>query len=224
MADNKDLNTALEVMTNALTDEMVERTASNFEKVVELIDRLNDPQMAETIDKLVKNAETLNKSMENLIGAATALSTMLNAFTDSMVEKMAGTVGEMGELLDEVNRADVKGVIPYVGKMNTGNNMEALVDLVNAVGVMRNALTDSMVERLVALITDITVNLARFRVEEIGTAALSSIEKASKEIEEHPPKLGISGLLKVIKDPEVQKGLIFALYLIKDLSKALAKK
>ncbi len=224
MADNKDLNTALEVMTNALTDEMVERTASNFEKVVELIDRLNDPQMAEAIDKLVKNAETLNKSMENLIGAATALSTMLNAFTDSMVEKMAGTVGEMGELLDEVNRADVKGVIPYVGKMNTGNNMEALVDLVNAVGVMRNALTDSMVERLVALITDITVNLARFRVEEIGTAALSSIEKASKEIEEHPPKLGISGLLKVIRDPEVQKGLIFALYLIKDLSKALVKK
>ncbi|WP_456465980.1 DUF1641 domain-containing protein [Persephonella sp.] len=224
MAENKDLNTALDVMTNALTDEMVERTASNFEKVVELIDKLNDPNMAEAIDKLVKNAETLNKSLENLIGTTTALSTMLNAFTDSMVEKMAGTAGEMGELMDEANRANIKDIVPYVGKMNAGNNMEALVDLVNAVGVMRNALTDSMVERLVALITDITVNLARFRVEEIGTAAFSSIEKASKEIEEHPPKLGISGLLKVMKDPEVQKGLIFALYLIKDLSKALAKK
>ncbi len=224
MAENKDLNVALEVMTNALTDEMVERTASNFEKVVELIDKLNDPDMVETIDKLVKNAETLNKSMENLIGALAGISTMLNAFTDSMVERLASTTSEMGELLDEVNRANVKDMLPYVSNLNAGNNMEALVDLVNAVSVMRNAFTDSMVERIVTLITDITVNLARFRVEEIGTAALSSIEKASKAAEEIPPKPGMSGLLKAIRDPEIQKGLIFALYLIRDLSQALTKK
>lgn len=223
MIENKDLNTALEVMTNALTDEMVERTASNFEKILELVDRLNEPQMTETIDKLAKNAEIISKSMENLIGVIAGISTLLNAFTDSMVEKLSSSANEMGELLDEVNRANVKDLLPYVSNLNAGNNLEALVDLINAVSVMRNAFTDSMVERIVTLITDITVNLARFRVEEIGTATLSSIEQASKAAEELPEKPGISGLLKAIRDPEVQRGLIFALYLIRDLSKALTR-
>ncbi|WP_297453521.1 DUF1641 domain-containing protein [Persephonella sp.] len=224
MAENKDMEVALDVMKNAFTDDMVERAASNLEKMVELVDRLSNPEMMEAIDKLSKNAETLNKSMENLMSAVGALSTVLNAFTDSMVERLTSTVSELGELVDEVNRANLKEVIPQLSALNAGNNMEALIDLVNALTVMRNAFTDSMVERIVTLITDITVNLARFRIEEIATSALSGIEEASRLIEEHPPKLGMTGLLRVIRDPEVQKGLIFALYLIKDLSQSLTQK
>ena len=223
MAENKDIEVALNVMTNAFTDEMVERAASNIEKVVELVDRLSNPEMMEAIDKLSKNAETLNKSMENLMSAIGALSTVLNAFTDSMVERLAATTSDLGELVDEVNRANLKDMIPHLSALNEGNNLEAVIDLVNALAVMRNAFTDSMVERIVTLITEITVNLARFRVEEIATSALSSIEEASRHMEENPPKLGITGLLRVMKDPEVQEGLIFALYLIRGLSKSLKK-
>ncbi|MBK3333246.1 DUF1641 domain-containing protein [Persephonella atlantica] len=227
MAENgngKGVNVVLETMTNALTDQMVERLTQNIEKIVELGDKLSDPQMMETIDKLTKNAEALNKSVENLIEATTALSTMLNAFTDSMVERLTSTISELGELVDEVNRSNMKEILPHLKTLTAGNNMEALMDAANAVAVMRNALSDSMVERIVSLITDITVNLAKFRVEEIGTAALSSIEKASREIEQQPEKVGLGGLLKAIRDPEIQKGLIFALYLIRDLSQTLPKK
>ncbi|MDQ7055074.1 MAG: DUF1641 domain-containing protein, partial [Persephonella sp.] len=180
----------------------------------------------EAIDKTDKNAaEALNKSVENLIETTTALSTMLNAFTDSMVERANPQQSQnLGELVDEVNRSNIKEILPHLKTLSAGNNMEALMDTVNALAVMRNAFSDSMVERMVSLITDITVNLAKFRVEEIGTAALSSIEKASKEIEEQPEKPGIGGLLKAIRDPEIQKGLIFALYLIRELSQTLPKK
>ncbi|MDQ7055466.1 MAG: hypothetical protein Q9M89_02810 [Persephonella sp.] len=85
--NGKEINVVLETMTNALTDQMVERLTQNVEKLIELGDKLSDPQMMEAIDKLTKNAEALNKSVENLIETTTALSTMLNAFTDSMVER-----------------------------------------------------------------------------------------------------------------------------------------
>lgn len=71
-----------------------------------------------------------------------------DALTDEMVGRLAGTVGEGLELLDQVNRAGLGNAIPALAQMVHDGDLERLVQLARVYGSMQDALTDEMVGRL----------------------------------------------------------------------------
>ncbi|MGC8650515.1 MAG: DUF1641 domain-containing protein [Hydrogenobaculum sp.] len=202
---------------------MIERIVHNFSKILELTDYISNSPLIEVLEKIAKNADSLNKSIDAIIGFSNALVVMDNAFTDSMLERIVTFMAELGELSDEVRLADLKSMIPMLTTLAKDGGMEALIDTAKALVTIRNALSDSMLERVASIIVDTIDYFASLRAQSIGSYLLESINQTTKEFSQKEQKPSVFGVLKELKDPQTLQSIMFMLTLIKNMPQGLAK-
>jgi len=217
------LLSAINTLNNAFSDTMIERIVHNFSKILELIDYISNSPLLEVLEKIAKNADSLNKSIDAIIGFSNALVVMDNAFTDSMLERIVTFIAELGELSDEVRLADLKSMIPMLTTLAKDGGMEALIDTAKVLVTIRNALSDSMLERVASIIVDTIDYFASLRAQSIGSYLLESINQTTKEFSQKEQKPSVFGVLKELKDPQTLQSIMFMLALIKNMPQGLAK-
>jgi uncharacterized protein YjgD (DUF1641 family) len=217
------LLSAINAMNNAFTDSMLERLTVSLSKIVELTDYISNSQLMEVIEKIAKNADALNKSIDAIISFSNALAVIDNAFTDSMLERLVSFMAELGELTDEVRSAELKTMIPMLTTLAKDGGMEALVDTAKALVAVRNALSDSMLERVASVVVDTIDYFASLRAQNIGTYLLESINTTTKEFSEKEQKPSLLGVLKEVRDPQTLQSIMFVLALLKNMPSGLAK-
>jgi uncharacterized protein YjgD (DUF1641 family) len=217
------LLSAINAMNNAFTDSMLERLTVSLSKIVELTDYISNSQLMEVIEKIAKNADALNKSIDAIISFSNALAVIDNAFTDSMLERLVSFMAELGELTDEVRSAELKTMIPMLTTLAKDGGMEALIDTAKALVAARNALSDSMLERVASVVVDTIDYFASLRAQNIGTYLLESINTTTKEFSEKEQKPSLLGVLKEVRDPQTLQSIMFVLALLKNMPSGLAK-
>jgi uncharacterized protein YjgD (DUF1641 family) len=217
------LLSAINTLNNAFSDTMIERIVHNFSKILELIDYISNSPLLEVLEKIAKNADSLNKSIDAIIGFSNALVVMDNAFTDSMLERIVTFIAELGELSDEIRLADLKSMIPMLTTLAKDGGMEALIDTAKVLVTIRNALSDSMLERVASIIVDTIDYFASLRAQSIGSYLLESINQTTKEFSQKEQKPSVFGVLKELKDPQTLQSIMFMLALIKNMPQGLAK-
>ncbi len=217
------LLSAINTLNNAFSDTMIERIVSNLSKILELTDAITNSKLLEVIEKISHNADSINKSIDALIGFSAAANVVDNAFTDSMLERLVSFVADMGELTDELRLAELKPIIPMLSMLAKDGGMEALIDTAKALVAIRSALSDSMLERVASVIVDTIDYFASLRAQSIGSYLLESINETTKEFSEKNPKPSLLGVLKEIKDPQTLQSIMFMLTLIKNMPHGLAK-
>jgi uncharacterized protein YjgD (DUF1641 family) len=89
----------------------------------------------------VQEATTLSE-VERLIEAAR------DSMTDEMVSRLASTVSDGVELMDQVNRARLGRAIPALAELVNNGDLDRLVQLARLYGSAQDAMTDEMVGRL----------------------------------------------------------------------------
>jgi len=217
------LLSAINAMNNAFTDSMLERLTVSLSKIVELTDYISNSQLMEVIEKIAKNADALNKSIDAIISFSNTLAVIDNAFTDSMLERLVSFMAELGELTDEVRSAELKTMIPMLTTLAKDGGMEALIDTAKALVAVRNALSDSMLERVASVVVDTIDYFASLRAQNIGTYLLESINTTTKEFSEKEQKPSLLGVLKEVRDPQTLQSIMFVLALLKNMPSGLAK-
>ncbi|GAB6077553.1 helical membrane plugin domain-containing protein [Hydrogenobaculum acidophilum] len=217
------LLSAINTLNNAFSDTMIERLVVSLSKIAELTDYISNSQLIEVVEKIAKNADTLNKSIDSIIGFSNALVVMDNAFTDSMLERIVSFVAELGELTDELRMAELKSIIPMLSTLAKDGAMEALIDTAKALVTIRNALSDSMLERVASIVVDTIDYFASLRAQSIGSYLLESINQTTKEFSQKEQKPSIFGVLKELKEPQTLQSIMFMLALIKNMPQGLAK-
>jgi hypothetical protein len=217
------LLSTINAMNNAFTDSMLERLTGSLSKIVELTDYISNSQLMEVIEKIAKNADALNKSIDAIISFSNTLAVIDNAFTDSMLERLVSFMAELGELTDEVRLAELKSMIPMLTTLAKDGGMEALIDTAKALVAIRNALSDSMLERVASVVVDTIDYFASLRAQSIGSYLLESINQTTKEFSQKEQKPSVFGVLKELKDPQILQSIMFVLALIKNMPQGLAK-
>jgi uncharacterized protein YjgD (DUF1641 family) len=89
----------------------------------------------------VQEATTLGE-VERLVEAAR------DSMTDEMVSRLASTVSDGVELMDQVNRAKLGRAIPALAELVNNGDLDRLVQLARLYGSAQDAMTDEMVGRL----------------------------------------------------------------------------
>ena len=89
----------------------------------------------------VQEATTLGE-VERLVEAAR------DSMTDEMVSRLASTVSDGVELMDQVNRAKLGRAIPALAELVNNGDLDRLVQLARIYGSMQDAMTEEMVGRL----------------------------------------------------------------------------
>lgn len=136
----------------ALTDEMVDRLADSASQLMELLDQVNRAELDRaipTLERLVDNGD-----LERVAALARLVGAGEEALTDEMIGRLAGTASETLDLLDRVNRADLKRAVPTLQRMVDNGDLERVANLARLYGSAQEAVTEEMVGRLAGTASD----------------------------------------------------------------------
>ena len=130
----------------ALTEDMVARLADSGSQLMDLLDRVNRADLDQAIpilEGLVKSGDLQRvAALARMVGAGE------EAVTDEMIGRLGGTASETLDLLDQVNRAELKRAVPVVERMISNGDLQRVADLARMFGSAQEALTDEMIGRL----------------------------------------------------------------------------
>jgi len=174
------------------------------------------------------------KTLRDFLNLGRALTSSL---TSSQVASLASGLGEILPLLQTLSHPGIRKLILVLSESS-----EALGDLVELVttyhesGAIQNALElvtllrvvrDALSTPAVAQLAETVNNLAIAGdelVSEMGgiegiQGLIKSAKEACKEAEEDKSTIGMTGLLRALKEPGVQKGIRFLLHFAKKMDK-----
>ncbi len=77
-----------------------------------------------------------------------------DALTDEMIGRLSETVSSGMTLLDQINRSGLDKAIPVLAQMAQNGDLERVADMVRLLGSVQDSLTDEMVGRLGATVSD----------------------------------------------------------------------
>ena len=137
------------------------------------------------------------------------------ALTDAMVERLASMGGNGLELLDRLNDPDtreaVHSLIDRLTELHKVGAIDTVCELALTVHAVRNALTDSMVERLFTFMESMINTVGNEAMGELAENARFAFEEAAQETAAAKPSGGLMGMVSMLSKPETQKSLAFLL-------------
>ena len=156
-----------------------------------------------------RQANDLSLGLERVAQAAQ------ESLTDSMVERLGTGAANLLEVLDRLNdedtRAAVLHLIDRLTEMHRTGALDTAFQLLSLLHGARNALTDSMVERLFAFTEHMVNNLANEEVADLARHTHRAMSQAASESETQKASGGLLATLSLLGKPESQQSLQFLL-------------
>lgn len=207
----------LTAMGDALTDAMVERSATTASNALEVVDRLNDPDTREAVHMLLDGVTALHRNggLAALIDMGHLLNAARNAATDNIVERGVVATTSVLELVDQMTQPETREAIHTVLEeltaLHRNGGVATLFELIHFLNAMRNAATDNIVERGAVFVEQMVNNLANEEVATVAGVAHSALHEAAKETAETTHRGGLFATLGMLSKPETQASLGFLL-------------
>jgi uncharacterized protein YjgD (DUF1641 family) len=159
-------------------------------------------------DTATANADTAEE-MQRLVGV------FRDALTDGMVERAAGTYGNLLEVVDHMAEPDtmaaVHAVLDELTTLHQTGGLTTLFETIHFLNAMRNAATDGMVERGAIFMETMVNNLATEELANLASCASTAIEEASEETARTKHPGGLFATIGMLSKPETQASLHFLL-------------
>ncbi|HUZ73041.1 MAG TPA: hypothetical protein VMU87_08640 [Stellaceae bacterium] len=135
------------------------------------------------------------------------------ALTDSMVERLSSVAGTTLELLDrlgdERTGAAVHSLLDRLVELHQVGALDTLCDLAMLVHAARSAATDSIVERLFAVVEQMVGTFASDGMASAAENAVQSLNEAAAASSRPASRNGILAGLSFLGKPETQRALSF---------------
>ncbi|WP_017755110.1 DUF1641 domain-containing protein [Calidifontibacillus oryziterrae] len=191
-----------ERITEDVQNELVEMLPV-FVRTMNLVKMVGDTMTEETIVSLTEKAE---KSSD-----------LLNYLGDERVTNLLSIVVEKSDQLIEL-----LAVLDRLAVLQKNGTLDRLFELAEALGVFTDALTESTIQHLVQSTVPLLELGDKITASPIVKHTPTMLEAIDRTVEDlktvNPPAISALGLLKVIKQKEVQQALHFGLAFLKNLN------
>jgi uncharacterized protein YjgD (DUF1641 family) len=113
---------------DALTDDMVNRLASNASQTLDLLDRFNRSGIDRALPAIAQLVE--NGDLERLVGFARLFGSVEDSLSDDIVGRLALVVTELACLVDKLSRNE--GIQRMIELLGNDEVQTTLIDVLNA--------------------------------------------------------------------------------------------
>jgi len=113
---------------DALTDDMVNRLASNASQTLDLLDRFNRSGIDRALPAIAQLVE--NGDLERLVGFARLFGSVEDSLSDDIVSRLALVVTELACLVDKLSRNE--GIQRLIELLGNEEVQTTLIDVLNA--------------------------------------------------------------------------------------------
>ncbi len=190
--------------------------------------------MSETLTLSPEEIETL----KDFLNLGRSLTTSL---TSSQIVSLASGLGEIVPLLQVLSNPELQKLMKTLAESSgtLGDLIQLLdayyrsgavktaLELATLLGVLKDALSTPAVAQLAENANTLMVTGDQVIAELGGLDGIKKVitaaKEASKESAQDKSTIGIMGLQKVLKEPQVQKGIKFLLYFAKKMGKLMNK-
>ena len=213
-----DMSRLAESARDALSDDIVARLASTLGDAVDLLDRLNRSGVAQALPTI--SAMVSNGDLDRLAHLARLVGSAQDAVTDDIVGRVASVATDGIDLLDRVNRSGVAAALPAITQLVQNGDLDRLIGLARVVGAAQDALSDDIVSRLAAAMSDGLVLLEKANRSgldrllaglERGNLVANLFDCLDRAAEDAQAagksRGGIGGLWDIAKDPGTQDAI-----------------
>ncbi len=237
--DTLDEVTAMvQALKNGGTDSMTERVADNVMTGLSIMDSFSGHDQLSMVKAAGDRALGLKGSIEKIdelerSGTLQALKDtgdfvagFSRGMTDTMVERLAGTVERLADLTELLLQYNVKPLLDTGEAFINSGTLNDLTEFANGVASARRMFTDGLIDRAVGTGMELVeALLTQVNIKELINVMDESSHDTLKEAEDEKyHKGGILSLLSLAKDKEVMAGLKFMMILAKNLTKNLKRK
>ncbi|MBF0563923.1 MAG: DUF1641 domain-containing protein [Nitrospirae bacterium] len=203
--------------------------ASNMLECRDLINKIDDLKtillnlQSSGLDEVSGDIKKLKDSVDikQLLGIFDSLSFVINSVSDGMVTHTAGMVNNLYGIACESADPSITESIKGLKYLQQSGALKVLIELSDILSFLHSALTDDMVKRVVSAFASIAEELMAPRIVD----TLKSMSKCVFSTIDHfgasPPKTGLRSIISVMRDPDIQRGVIFMAHLTKNFQQCL---
>ena len=190
-----------------------------------------EAESAEARTQAALAALVVSGDLERLVSLARVLGGVGDALSDDIVTRLSATAADGMDLLDRANRSGIARALPAIAALVENGDLERLVALARLIGGMSDALSDDIVTRLaetagnaLVLIDRVTRSGLADRLVALADAAegsrlvdhlLAAMAAAAADSRQAPPSQGgIGGLWHLLKQPQTQSALAYAISVV----------
>ena len=156
-----------------------------------------------------KTTTATPSEMERLVGVIS------DALTDSMIERASVTLGNVLEVADHISEPDtlaaIHAILDELTTLHRTGGLVSLFELIHFFNAMRNATTDSIVERGAVFMEHMINNLATEEIASLASNATEAMQEAAKETADKRHSGGLFSTIGMLSKPETQASLHFLL-------------
>jgi uncharacterized protein YjgD (DUF1641 family) len=139
-----------------------------------------------------------------------------------MVAESVGKQKDVDSLLQKIadNREIIESFIDKIIWLEKSGNFESILGAAAMIKIIQDTLSDEVIAKNAELLTNIGLILSKFSNEnslKLFNAVGDAICRCSGE----PEKIGFFGLVKALRDPEVQKTLGMLIKIAKETGKSV---
>lgn len=166
-------------------------------------------------------AQSISPAQPATESADALVKVISESLTDQMVERLSVTVGNALDVLDRLNddhtRDALHSLLDELTKLHRAGGLVSLFELINMLNAIRNAMTDSMVERLAIFAESMVTNMANEDMADLVGRTHTALMEAQDEMASTKSPGGLMASLRLLSAPETQSALRFLVSVSKHL-------
>ncbi|WP_415383428.1 DUF1641 domain-containing protein [Halosimplex sp. TS25] len=193
-----------------------------------------DGELAAAIEENPEAVAAFVRRLDSVNGLLDVLALGESALTDDMVRELSGTTATLAESADEIatdetvglagtvgdNGAELQDALESLAALQRTGTLDELIELAEVVSLATAALDDEMVRSLADTGGSLG-ELAQAAADDDARDGIETLLEGVGETERaHPEQVGPLGLVRAVRDPDVQYGLGYLLALAAALGRA----
>ncbi|MDA8156853.1 MAG: DUF1641 domain-containing protein [Actinomycetota bacterium] len=210
---------AVTFMKDGLTDTMVNKNAAMASTLGEIASEAASPEILDTVRE-VKKIHRAGK-VKDLFDLTDTIAFMLNSTTEKMIERNAVVMEKLYAMADEAAAPETLAALKTLKELQRSGNLDKLAEAAYMISFMTNAATDSMVQRMASFVSAFVEEVSTPDVTDILRNTTKCVLSTIAQFSHEPPKKGLGNVISTMRDPEVQKGMIFMATLAKNMQKCM---
>lgn len=190
-----------------------------------LASKLSNPKTIEALGYLVDRVTELHATgvLDSFMQTIQAITFLKDSVTDPMVTKNASIIGELYNIANEAAEPAMAEAVRELKNLQESGNLKTLAEASYTLAFMYNSVTDSMVQRIASFLAAFVEEVSTPHAQDILRSLTKCLSKTIQQFATQPPQPGIRNLVSVMRDPEVQMGLMFMAALAKNMQQCMVE-
>ncbi len=206
-------------LKNSLTDSMVSKNAGMAAEIGEITAEAASPEVLDSIRELKKFYRS--GKLRDLFEVTDNISFIMNTISEKMMERNAEMMGELLNIAREAADPSMAEALRELKNLQKSGNLKTLAEASYMITFMANVVSDSMVQRMASFMAAFIEEVSTPQVQDILGGMTKCVSKTVREFAENPPKPGLRNVISLMKDPEVQMGLMFMANIARNMQKCM---